>query len=613
MAGLVAAVLTTLCLAASASGATFCVQKIACPGTFENNLSEALTDAAANGERDRIELGAYIDTTPAVNGAGSPVDIVGAGDSSVLQGGGGDVVRLKIQEPTSTVSSLQVRLKADHSTGIETNGLVQDVAVTADPPADQTLVGVLMKGTSTLDRAGVFLPRTANTDTTGVRTEGVGVKTITGGAAEGETGILVVNDPPLGPANNAIVRGAFVRANVGIVANQSQVFVDDALVEAGSAGLDAFAVTASAALRARQVTVVGPGAANSAGVESTDIDGAGPLTSSVDVSNSIVTGFGRDVLRAGGGALDINWSRYATTGTTPPTGANNTSAAPAFADPATRDFRLTAGSAMVDAGDPGGLASDEPTVDLDRLPRLVNGDGDCTARRDLGAFEYHPGQRAPTAATASATPGSVDTGQAVTFSGTACDPDGDSLAFSWSFDDGTSATGAQVTKAFATGGTHSGTLTVSDPGGRSVTKTASVAVVAPPLSILSFSMLRRTFAVGSAPTPLSAAGAKPKRGSAFRYSLSTAGDVTITIHALLGGRISKGKCVKPTRKLRSAKKCTRAVKRGTLRRTGAAGANNVPFSGRIGKLPLVRGSYRATIAAPGAKSRAVRFTIVKGA
>ena len=610
--GLAAGVLMTLCLATPASAATFCVQKLACPGTFENNLSDALSDAAANGERDRIELGAYTDTIPAVVQAGSPVDIVGSGDSSVLQGGGGNVVRLKIQEPTSTVSHLQVRLNADASTGIETNGVVRDVAVTADPPADQTLVGVLMNGTSTLDGVRVFLPTTPNMDTTGVRTEGVGVKTINNATAEGEFGILGVNNPPFGPTNNVIVRGAFVRATQGIVANGSQVFVDDSLVEAASAGLDAFTASGSAALRARHVTVVGSSAANSTGVTSADVDLGGPLTSTVDVSNSIVTGFARDVSRAGGGTLDINWSRYATTGATPPTGANNTSAAPAFVDPAARDFRLAAGSAMIDAGDPAAPASDEPVTDLDGLPRLVNGDGDCTVRRDLGAFEYHPGQRAPIAASATAAPGSVAAGQPATFSASACDPDGDALTFSWSFDDGTNAGGSQVSKAFATGGTHTGTVTVSDPGGRSVTAAASVVVAPPPpLSILSFSMLRQTFAVGSAPTPVSAA-AKPKRGSAFRYRLSKAGNVSITIHALLSGRISNGRCVKPTRKLRSAKKCTRAVKRGTLRRTGMAGPNNVPFSGRIGTKPLALGSYRATIAAPGAKSRTARFKIVGG-
>src|SRR5689334_16832955 len=59
--GTAGAVLTTLCLVTPASAATFCVQKLDCPGTFENNLSDALSAAHGTAERDRIELGAYID------------------------------------------------------------------------------------------------------------------------------------------------------------------------------------------------------------------------------------------------------------------------------------------------------------------------------------------------------------------------------------------------------------------------------------------------------------------------------------------------------------------------------------------------------------------------
>jgi hypothetical protein len=158
-----------------------------------------------------------------------------------------------------------------------------------------------MNGTSTLDGVRVFLPRTPNMDTTGIRAEGTGVKTMNEVSAEGGNGILVANLPPFGPTNNAIVRGAFVRADVGIQANQSQVFVDDALVEATSTGLLAFTATDSAAMRARQVTVVGGGSANSNGIESVDVDAGGPLTSTVAVSNSVVSGFDFDAHRAGGG------------------------------------------------------------------------------------------------------------------------------------------------------------------------------------------------------------------------------------------------------------------------------------------------------------------------
>jgi hypothetical protein len=233
----------------------------------------------------------------------------------------------------------------------------------------------------------------------------------------------------------------------------------------------------------------------------------------------------------------------------------------------------------------------------------------------MGAFERQPGQRAPTKLTVAAAPGSAQAGQAVGFSATACDPDDDPLSYSWSFDDGTTAAGASVSKAFATGGTHVGTVTVSDPGGRSAIGSAAVEVappVVPPLEILSFTMQRTTFAVASAPTATDAARRKPKRGSAFRFELSGDAAVTITIQSLKKGRLRKGRCVKPTPKLRRAKRCTRVRTRGVLHRSGKAGDNSVPFSGRIGKKPLSPGRYRARLAAEGAeKSRSVRFRIVK--
>src|SRR5205823_4030897 len=100
-----------------------------------------------------------------------------------------------------------------------------------------------------------------------------------------------------------------------------------------------------------------------------------------------------------------------------------------------------------------------------------------------------PGSRRPTAtacrvwstATATATPGQVVTGQAVTFSGSATDPDGEALGTpQWSFDDGTTASGFSVAHAFATPGTHTGTLSVPDAAGVVGQGQAAVTVNAPP-------------------------------------------------------------------------------------------------------------------------------------
>jgi hypothetical protein len=608
-----------LAFAAPAAADTFCVPTGSCaPDHTFATLQTALGQANGNGPgRDTIMLGAYTDTTPATNSAGFPVDIIGLGDSTLLLGGGSNSTRLKINEPTSTVRNLQVQLNANDSTGIESAGTVRDVAVSAVQGATQTLVGVLLFGSATLDGAGVFMPTTAGADSTGVRIESppAGTKTINDVTVEGTDGILSTGG---GAGSITNVRDAFVRAHSGLSANNSYMSVDNAVVEvlSGAAGgLTSFAFTESASMRARHVTVVGPGDDPvSHGISASDQDG-GPLTATAEVSNSIITGFPQDVHRDGPAVLKIDWSRFATTGPLPPSGANNTSAPPGFLDPGARDFRLAAGSPLIDAGDPAGLAAGEPTADLNRSPRLVDGDGDCTARQDMGAFERQPGQRAPTKLTVAAAPGSAQAGQAVGFSATACDPDDDPLAYSWSFDDGTTAAGASVSKAFATGGTHVGTVTVSDPGGRSAIGSATVEVappVVPPLEILSFTMQRTTFAVASAPTATDAARRKPRRGSAFRFELSGDAAVTITIQSLEKGRIRKGKCVKPTPRLRRAKRCTRVRTRGVLHRSGKAGANDVPFSGRIGKKPLSPGRYRAVLAAEGAeKSRSVRFKIVK--
>jgi hypothetical protein len=82
--------------------------------------------------------------------------------------------------------------------------------------------------------------------------------------------------------------------------------------------------------------------------------------------------------------------------------------------------------------------------------------------------------------------------------------------------------------------------------------------------------------------------------------------VKIAIRMARAGRRHGNRCVKPTAKLRRAKRCTRYVLKGTLRRSGKAGANAFPFSGRLGKRALKPGSYRAVIAATDAAHNAAK-------
>jgi hypothetical protein len=109
------------------------------------------------------------------------------------------------------------------------------------------------------------------------------------------------------------------------------------------------------------------------------------------------------------------------------------------------------------------------------------------------------------------------------------------------------------------------------------------------------------FRVGPDATPVAAA----KQGSKLRFSLSERSTASIRIERPRPGRRSKGRCVRPTRKLRNARRCKRWVKVGTLTRGNLpAGKVVVKFTGRIGRKALRRGRYRVVVrATDGAKNR----------
>jgi hypothetical protein len=101
---------------------------------------------------------------------------------------------------------------------------------------------------------------------------------------------------------------------------------------------------------------------------------------------------------------------------------------------------------------------------------------------NVGPF---PGNRAPTLTlTASAT--AVATNQAVTFTATASDPDGDTLAYGWDFDDGTwGPNAATATKSFTAARAYNVRLTVSDMKGKTASAAVLVTVGTPTTFVLS--------------------------------------------------------------------------------------------------------------------------------
>jgi hypothetical protein len=138
------------------------------------------------------------------------------------------------------------------------------------------------------------------------------------------------------------------------------------------------------------------GAAKGAGIFAPAGAGA-PRT--VAVSDSIIAGFPNAVIRptfGGESNVSLDHSAYdASTiedannngGTGSVTQTNALGASFGFVDPAA-DFRLRDDSPLVDAGDPAGPVADESQTDVDGDSRVLDGDGDGTARSDVGAFEH---------------------------------------------------------------------------------------------------------------------------------------------------------------------------------------------------------------------------------
>jgi hypothetical protein len=72
----------------------------------------------------------------------------------------------------------------------------------------------------------------------------------------------------------------------------------------------------------------------------------------------------------------------------------------------------------------------------------------------------------------------IPAGAPAGFVAQAVDPDGGPVTITWAFDDGTTATGERVAKAWAAPGTHTSTVTATDTSGKSTSRTFKVEVVA---------------------------------------------------------------------------------------------------------------------------------------
>ena len=390
--------------------------------------------------------------------------------------------------------------------------------------------------------------------------------------------------------------------------------VDDDIVHIGGSaaervGLDAEnGGFASASAVARHLTIIGDGNPGSIGIRlRATAQGSFDESQTLDVRNTIIRAVAHGYQRIGTPGFDtgtanltMQYTDYdpatrddSGPGSGPsPSDPTNPNTDPVFLDAAHDNFRLAFNSPMIDKGDPAALAADEPTTDFTGGQRVVNG------RTDIGALEYQ--RRPPTITSATAAPTAAQVGTPFAFSAAATDPDADPITYAWSFDDGATAAGASVQHAFANPGIHVATVNVTDAAGVSATKTVAVAATAGPVPAVS--------ALKLTPSKF-----KAKKGTNVSFTLNVAAPVKFSVDRSAAGRKVNGKCRKPTKKNKHAKRCTRHLAlKGSFSRSGVAGSNTFHWNGRVGGKALKPGSYRliaTTGSGPTTKVRRASFKV----
>ncbi len=609
LAGLLGALLAC---ASPAAASDFCVAPATgCGGGQLPSLQRALDAALASTGPDTVRLPAGTVNGPGVYRSANPdntVDVVGAGRdaTTIVSSADGYVLDL---ERTGVLSDLTVREAAvppPGQFGSYIAGTVDRVAfVTAnDADVTGTVRHVLATGTGTLSVNGTI----EDSDL-----QGAGLYTGTSDTIVRR--VRSVGPFPLYGQNHSLVVSSslFVSTTLGgTVASVSPSAVRDAQ---GTALLS-------------NVTLIGAGG-SCIGLAVSGANGAySPpddfTLEDATLASSIVRGCPTSVDRDYGGGnrsadltifasdLDLSPAAVVSRGSgtlTAGPGDGNVNTDPLFVALPGFAQLLRFNSPVLDRGLTHALSPEESATDLDGDPRIVDGDGNGTATRDMGAFEYQ--RRAP-AATASASPGTANPGQQVAFRGSAteADPGESVVSYAWRFDDGATATGAAVSHAFATAGRHVATLTATDSAGVGGSATAAVAVSAAAVRRISLSPATFRAAARGASVAARRRRAIPV-GTTVQLALTAPSKVTLTVQRRASGRRSGKRCVAPTRRNRHAGACVRWIPlRGSFAR--AAGARGTfRFTGRLRGAALPAGSYRLTARAGRTAAKSAAFRIVR--
>jgi hypothetical protein len=491
-------------------------------------ITDAITDARATGEADLINVaaGTYGETV-ALNDAADAGDTVsGQGQATIIAAPG-------------TGSS--VLLGGNVASGVTLSNLVVHVASSAKtqpvidvnpgPGGSAALSSVAVSVTNAgHDQTAIHLVQGAITiSDSAVRSTGMGA----GIDTSGTPGSLMLTDSLVGDGGAATLRPAvelqatetthIVRSTLqaydqgaDLVSFGGSTTVDSSLILGGQEGVRATGPqTGKVLLRHVTIDPNAYGSTTPGGEDGYAV--SADAAANVVVANSIALG---GLLVTGGATLACLYSDVAltdATGVACGTAEHNIHQPPAvlFANVPAADYQLRPGSPAVDAGSPGPLPADESSGDVAGTPRVLDGNLDCQARTDMGAYELLGfANAAPTASITA--PASAGTFQPVTFSSTTHDEDGPAqLQYAWAFTGGAHATSASTTQHFATVGTKHVVLTVTDTHGCTGKAIASIGIHAVVRPVLTKVGARIKTAKGHS------------RLTAFKYTLSGPADVSI--------------------------------------------------------------------------------------
>ena len=178
------------------------------------------------------------------------------------------------------------------------------------------------------------------------------------------------------------------------------------------------------------------------------------------------------------------------------------------------------------------------------------------------------------------------------------------VSFVWTLGDGAGAVGAQLTHAYASSGSFDVRVTAGDAAGNAAAPAARTVTVSQPDGpgpgagpelvgpIELANKVIRAAARGESALPTARRRRKPI-GTRVTFRLSEAASVAFKVERARPGRRVARRCVRPTRRNRKRRRCTRYVlQRGSFTVAGAAGETHFRFTGRLRGRKLRPGRYR---------------------